>query len=312
MKLFTDTRSARSTTEAGRYARGVLMSGLGMMLVSPDGLLLRLIGDRNSWDIIFYRSGFMAAVLMIFLLLRHRRNIIRHLIGLGPYALLSGLVLSSGNFFFVNAITHTSVANTLAILATMPLFSAALGRLLIGERVRPRTVVTIFVAIAGIVTIFIGSIDLGNWIGDLFAFGVAFVQGLNLVVMRRAGNADRVPSLCLAAAISAGGALLIGAHPGSVDAHDLRILAFAGLLMLPLSMSLFLSGTRLAPAAEVALLSLVETVLGPIWAWVGVGEVPAPTSLIGGFVVIAAVTTNGLLAVRSREKSAGKPLEQSE
>lgn len=276
------------------------MSALGMTLISPDGLLLRLIHTSNNWDIIFYRSLFTALSLSVVLLLRHRRNILRHLHSVGRYALLSGLVLASGNYFFVNAITHTSVANTLVILATMPLISAVLGRVLIGERVRSRTVLTILVAFGGILTIFVGSLEVGNWLGNLFAVGVALVQGFNLIIMRRAGDGDRMPALCLAGFISAAGMLLLGAHPLSVDAHDMRILAVAGLVMLPTSMLLFLSGTRYVPAAEIAVLALIETVLGPIWAWIGVGEIPAVTSVIGGIVVIASLLTNTLLALRRR------------
>lgn len=294
---------ALGAPEPSLYARGVLMSALGMILISPDSLLLRLIGDPNTWDLIFYRSGLTVVSLCAVLALRHRRGLVRHLRALGPYALLSGLILSSGNFLFVNAITHTSVANTLSILATMPLFSAVLGRILIGERVRLRTAITIFVALGGILTIFIGSIEVGNWEGNLFAFGVAFVHGLNLVVMRKAGNKDRIPSLALAAAISTLATLAIGAHPAQVDAHDLRILAFAGLFLLPVSMTLFLSGTRFVPAAEVALLSLLETILGPLWAWIGVGEVPALPSVIGGLIVIGAVVANALLGARRARRA---------
>jgi len=308
MNLAPTLQSAPGASEARRYTNGILMSALGMILISPDGLLLRLIGDGNRWDIIFFRSGFTAVSFCVVLLVRHRKNIFRHLYSLGRYALLSGLILSSGNFLFVNAITHTSIANTLAILATMPLFSAVLGRAFIGERVRPRTVATIFVAFGGVLTIFIGSIGVGNWVGNLFAFGVAFIQGLNLVVMRKAGNGDRIPALCLAAILSSSGAFLLGAHPTEVNTHDLRILALAGLIMLPTAMWLFLSGTRYVPAAEIAILSLIETVLGPVWAWVGVGEIPAATSLVGGAIVITAVTTNTLLGVHDRRRSPTPPV----
>ena len=91
--------------------------------------------------------------------------------------------------------------------------------------------------------------------------------------------------------------LLPFASPAAVGGHDLAVLALLGLVILPLALTLFIAGARTAPAAEVALMALLETVLGPLWAWLGVGEVPSARALAGGALVIAAIVTNAALAL---------------
>jgi drug/metabolite transporter (DMT)-like permease len=68
----------------------------------------------------------------------------------------------------------------------------------------------------------------------------------------------------------------------------------------PIALALFLSGTRYIPAAEVALFALLETVIGPILVWLGVGEVPTLATWIGGGFVMTAIIVNSILALRSQ------------
>jgi drug/metabolite transporter (DMT)-like permease len=270
-----------------------------MAILSPDGLLLRLIQQAGVWDIIFYRSLFMGISLAAVLAVRYRRRVLGVVMAPGRLGLLSTLLMAGANLTFIGAITQTTVANTLVILATMPLFSAILGWALIGESVQKRTWVTIGAAAAGITVIFIDSLGGGSWVGDLLAVLTALLHGLNLVVLRRARQHDMMPALCLSGFLSALIVLPL-ISPAGVLADDFLILAFLGFILLPLSLSMFLGGTRSVPAAEVALLALVETVLGPLWVWLGVGEVPTALALLGGMIVIGALAANAVLAVRAR------------
>ena len=281
------------------YSRGILMSGAGMLIISPDGLLLRLVGDVSTWNIIFYRSAFIALSLVIFLLLRERRDISAIWHNFGRAGWISTILMVASNLSFVAAITNTSVANTLVLVATMPFFSAILGWILIGETVKPRTWVSIGLAIGGIIIIFSGSLGGGNWTGDLLAAFTAFLLGLNLVVIRKAKErAVTMRALCMSGIIAALIALPM-ATPAAVTSVDMAYLMLMGLFIIPVSMVLFLSGARYAPVAEIALLALIETVLGPFWAWLGVGETPSTNALIGGGIVILAIVINALVGMRN-------------
>ena len=128
----------------------------------------------------------------------------------------------------------------------------------------------------------------------------AFLQGLNLVIIRKARERDiMVPALFISGLLAAAVVMPL-AQPMTVTSHDLGVLALMGIFSVPLALVLFLGGARHAPAAEIALLSLIETVLGPLWAWIGVAEIPGMLSFGGGSVVIIAVASNAWLGIRSR------------
>ena len=275
------------------------MSGTGMLILSPDGLLLRMVGDTPVWDVIFYRSVFIVIALGLFLLFKERGKLSSIFRKFGRSGWISTFLMTTSNLSFVIAINNTSVANTLVLVATMPFFSAILGWLLIGESVKPRTWISIFFAVIGIFVIFSGSFGGGNWLGDLLAVTTALLMALNLVVLRKAKERDvTVPALWVSG-IFAAIIVLPVAQPLEINSTDLGYLAIMGLFIVPVSLVLFLRGARYAPAAEIALLALVETVLGPFWVWIGIGEEPSSMALIGGSIVIGAIGMNALLGIRA-------------
>ncbi|MBT4932725.1 MAG: DMT family transporter [Rhodospirillaceae bacterium] len=280
-----------------------MMSGAGMILLSPDGLLLRLVGDASTWTVLFYRTAFTALTMAIILMIRERQDFSAIWRGFGRAGWISTFLMAASSLSFVGAISNTSVANTLVLVATMPFFSAVLGWILIGETVKPRTWISILLALGGIGIIFSGSFGGGNLSGDLMAIGTAFLQGLNLIVIRKAKDRSvTMPALCLSGILAALVVLPLS-QPMTVSTPDFMLLMLMGLFVVPVSLVLFLSGARYAPAAEIALLSLVETVLGPFWAWLGVGEEPTINAIIGGAVVIVAVAMNALIGMRNSHRA---------
>ena len=278
------------------------MSGAGMLLLSPDALLLRLIADASIWDVIFYRSFLTAGALALYLLARYRSALFGILKHFGTAGWVSTALLAASSLSFVGAVANTSIANTLILVATMPFFSALLGWLLIGEPVKARTWVSIILATGGIFLIFSSSIGGGHLLGDSLAVFTAFLQGLNLVVVRKAKEREvTLPALCMSGIVAALCVLPL-ATPMAVTVPDLGYLALMGLFIVPVSLVLFLNGARYAPVAEVALLALVETVLGPVWAWLGIGEVPSNMTMIGGSIVIVSITMNAWLGVNQNRK----------
>ena len=209
----------------------------------------------------------------------------------------------------MGAIAYTSVANTLLILATTPLFGAVLGRVLLGERVALRTWSTIAAGLVGVGVIVHGSLGAPSLAGDAMALGVAFTQGLNVVVVRHAGRRDMTPALCLAALAAAAvawplaGLAWLGAGGiGIPHGTDLWLLMALGCIVLPVSFALYLRAARYLPAAELALFALVETGLGPVWVWLGIGEVPSGQAVAGGAIVMVALIANAAAALHSRER----------
>lgn len=292
---------------ADTHRRGLAMAAAGMVLISPDGLLLRLITDAGPWQVVFWRTMLMSLALMAFHGLRYRKRTFAVWRAIGRAGVLSGLLIGASNIFFVLAMLNTTVADTLVIVAALPLMAAIAGWALIGERVRPRTWAAISVAFAGILVIFHGSLGAGSFRGDLYAALCALLMALNLVVLRRAGDRDMSPALALGGLFAAG-VVLPMASPVPIGGADMAVLALLGLLVLPLSLALFLGGARYVAAAEVALLALIETILGPLWAWLGVGETPTWQTGVGGVVVLAAIVANIVPALRRRSRGGVPPI----
>ena len=282
------------------YLRGLLLSGLGMVLLSPDALSMRLIHGADTWTISFYRSLFLGCSLSVVLIAFQGGRCVATLRVAGRQGLLIAFFLATANISFVAALVHTTAANTLVIMPMTPLFSALMGRMFIGEGVSRRTVLTIIAAFGGVALIFSYSLGSGSWDGDLFAVLAAFSQAAALVMLRHAGRDDIFPILGLAGFL---GAAMVWpfAAPLGVAGADLGILAVVGLVMLPLAFGLFLTGVRWVPAAEVALMALIETVLGPLLVWFVVGEEPSRWALAGGAIVLCAIALNATGALRERK-----------
>lgn len=282
-----------------RYATGLMLSAAGMVVISPDALLLRLIGDAGVWDVTFFRTLGIAISMTLVLCVMRRRSPVRIYGALGRDGWIAAAAMGSSTICFVSAIANTTVANTLVILATMPLFSAAIGWIVLRERVRPATLGAMLLALIGIVVIFADSLGGGTWTGDLLALAVALLLSVSLVMLRRAGRPLALETVGASGLLAAPCALIM-ATPWAIAGSDLAIVGFQGLVQIPLALTLYLSGTRYVRAAEVALLSLIETLLGPLWAWIGVGEVPSSQAMAGGAIVLLAIVANAGSALRRR------------
>jgi drug/metabolite transporter (DMT)-like permease len=268
---------------------------------------VRLV-DADAWAIVLWRSVTLAAVLGAYLGLRHGRRAGAVFAAMGPAGVLSGLLLAGAFIFFILAITHTLVANALVIMSAAPLVSAVLGRIVLGERIRPLTVAAMLAAMAGIAVMVSGTGPSAampaSLLGSLFAFGTALSFGANIVVLRAARHVDMLPAMCLGG-VFAGLAALPFAAPAAVSAGDLGLIVVMGTVQLAFGLFLFLRGTPHLSAGEVGLLTLLETVLAPLWVWVGVGEAPGAATLAGGAIVIAALAAHSALGLRRSKAPVG-------
>jgi drug/metabolite transporter (DMT)-like permease len=121
---------------------------------------------------------------------------------------------------------------------------------------------------------------------------IPFAAAINVVVLRAsAARLDLVPAVMLGGAISCAIAFCF-LSDFSATPRDIGLLAFLGLFQLGLPCMLLVIASRTLPAPEIALLGLLEVVLGPLWAWLGAGETPATATLVGGAIVLAALVLN--------------------
>ena len=214
--------------------------------------------------------------------------------------------IASGSF--IVALNHATVANVLFMQAASPIVAALLAWIALGEPITARAGVAMAVAVLGV-----GLMVGGPGSGGLLGVGVSFVMTLAfavaIVITRHRRDISMVPAICLSQVLVV---LVAGpfAQPATVGERDLVFLVLLGVCQMGLGLVLFTMGTRLIVASEVALITLLEVVLGPFWAWVAVRETPALMTVVGGAVVVAAVllqTMEKTPALSPRPATARRP-----
>ena len=282
-----------------RRATGVaLVLGAGVLL-SLSGIVLRHMESAGGWQIIFYRSLAFAAAVFLWLAFSYRTRVVHAFTRVGRAGLIVVLSLGLGSACYVFALLLTTVANALFIISAAPFMAAVLGWMVLRERVRPVTWATMAVALAGIAIMVFDGVRGGRLLGNLVALGTPISFAIMLVALRRAGDRDMIPAICLAGVV---GAALGFAMSDTlvIPRHDLVLCLFLGVVQYGGGFVLLTLGARHLPAAEVALLSLVETVLAPIWVWIGVDEIPTLFTLAGGVIVLLAVVVQTVAGMRRR------------
>jgi drug/metabolite transporter (DMT)-like permease len=287
-------------------ARGSALMVGATLAWSTGGLIVRSLSATGAWEVVLWRSVFMTLLVGGWLVVRYGRTAAMRVRAIGRGGIAAGAMLAGTFFFFILSLTHTTVANTLVIMSISPFTAALAGWLALGERVAPRTWAAMAAALAGIALMFWDSLAAASGaglVGNLLALGVPACMALNIVLVRRAGAIDMVPTVLVAGLIS----IVVAAPvvwPPSAPAGDIALIAVMGVAQLGIGCMLATMAMRLLSAAQVGLLSLLETVLGPLWVWLALGEAPSAAALAGGAVVIAALAANELWALASARPTA--------
>ncbi len=226
---------------------------------------------------------------------------------IGRPGLLVAALFALQTVLFIVSITNTAVANTLVAVSAAPLFAAVYQWIFFRQPISRRLLGVIVVAIVGIAVMVSGSLGGGTLLGDLAGLGAAAGLGGSFVVIGRNPDRSMVPAMGLGGLIAALVALP-WADPMSATASDFRYLAISGFLVLPLGFGFLAVAPRYIAGAEVALITLLETVLGPLWVWMALGEVPPTTALVGGAIVIGALAFNSVAMLRASPLRAHAPV----
>lgn len=293
------------TPEFRAHRRAVAMMVLAASCWSSGGYLVRQLSFQEPWEIVFWRSLAMAAFVAITLAVMHGRGVVRAVWSVGAPGLMSAVFLAGTFFFFIASLTRTTVANTFVLMSVSPFLAALAGRLLLREKVALRTWIAMTVAFGGIVIMFAEALGAGRVIGNLLALGVSCFFALNVTMLRKFhATVDMLPTVMLAGLVSLAPAYLL-AGTFVATATDLAILTLMGCVQLGTGCLLMTAASRHLSATELGLLALLEPMLGPIWVWVLMSEAPAQATLIGGAVILAAVSADQALGAwrGSRERS---------
>lgn len=265
---------------------------------STGGILVRSVTVTDAWEVVFWRALFMAAFIGVLLTVRHRNRAIAQVTAVGLPGVLAGVLLASASFLFILSVMRTTVANALVLMSTSPFVAALFGRLFLGEHVPRRTYLAMTAGLAGIALMFADALGSGALSGNLLACGVPVVFAANIILLRQMGaTVDMVPTVLLAGLIALSVALPLG-WPLTASWRDVGVLAVMGVFQLGLGCLLLMLAVPHLSAAEIGLLSLLETTLGPVWVWLGIGERPSDAALLGAVIVITSLLANEIAGMQ--------------
>jgi drug/metabolite transporter (DMT)-like permease len=278
-------------------------TGVALMIAAPvlwssAGVVTRHIQSATAVEQVFWRSLF--AFLFVFaVLLFQKTSPWKAVRDAGVPGLVSGLMWAIMFTAFLFALSMTTTANALVVMSLSPLLTALFASLFLKDPVPFRTWLAAGGAALGIALMFGFSLE-KHFLGMAVAFLIPVASAINVVVLRAsAAKLDLVPAVMLGGALSCLIALPF-AFPFASTPRDLVLLGFLGVTQLGLPCMLLVLASRALLAPEMALLGLLEVVLGPLWAWLGAGEVPAGSTLLGGMIVLAALATNELPTLVAR------------
>lgn len=280
-------------------AKGLLITFFGVMFVVPDSLFVRLI-EADALPIAFWRLFLAGGLTMIWIFATSGLRPFTDVLRTGRYAVIYMVGIGGSGVLFILAVSLTSVANVVFIIASLPVFAAILSRVFLAEPFSLRTLLTIAAVIPGLAVIAYGSGETENahLSGDLLALCVSALFAAALTVARHVRTVSMVPGVAMG---YVGAALVIApfAAPFSMPVSEVPlVVTHAGVILA--SSVLIAIGPRYITSAEVGLLVLLESVLAPVLAWAVVGENPGPYTLIGGGIVIGALALSNIWMLRRR------------
>lgn len=286
------------------HRHAVILMVCAAVLWSIAGVFTRHLDAARGFEITFWRSLFAALFVSGALLWQKKSGAFASIRAVGRLGILSGAMWSIMFCCFMIALTMTTVANTLVVMSLSPLLTAFFAWLFLRESIALRTWLAIAAAFAGMVWMFAsGMSGMGgtHLAGMAIALGVPIAASVNVVAMKKAGHRiDLIPAVLLGGVFSALMMLPL-TWPFQASQHDIAILATLGFFQLGFPCMLMVAASKSLSAPEISLLALLEVLLGPLWAWLGAGEMPAHATLVGGTVVLAALVFNEITAIRPTE-----------
>ncbi|RXJ77084.1 EamA family transporter [Arcobacter sp. F155] len=288
------------------YIFALLITMLGVVLMSVETLLIKLT-NISGVTYSFYIGILMFISLNAVLLKDGFNNTLNLYKDNLKIILISGLLMGFANMFFINSVKHTTIANAVIIISSSPLFATLFAYLFYKEKPQKNIFIATIFIFVGLLIIFSQQLSGGNLFGDILALLCAMSFSLNFVVMSKHTGVNRFAVLAFAGVcITVMSLFFIESY--EVDTTSLYILLVAGLLVSPFSRIFVLIGTKTLPASEISLLTILETILAPIWAFIFLNEIPVMNTIWGGLIILATLIINSLYIIKI---SKNKKIEES-
>ena len=281
---------------------GPILVFMGALSLSFGGLIVKSFEGATLWQILFWRSIFFSLTILAFLIITYKKKVFNSFYLSGLPGFIGGVVLSFGFCGYVIAMYSTTVANTNFIISLQILFLAIFGYILLKEKISSVTLLSIVLAITGVLIMVGNSLGPGEMTGNLAAFSMPITFAVLIMIVRKFPSVDMVPAQFVAGICCC----LIGyalSNKLMISYHDIFLGFLAGFFQVGFGFIFITIGARTTPSAMVGIIMLSESVLGPVWAFLFASERPSMFSLIGGAVILSAVLIQFYSLLKNSKKN---------
>ena len=297
------------------YATGVIFTATGAVCWSLGGALVRLTSDIDVWQIIFYRSLTVLVCMGLWLGFRYGATLPERVAAAGINAVIAGIAVGTAGLTFVASLFYTTVAQSIFMVGITPFLSAILGFWILREAIPGITWIAMTIALVGMAIIFSGGGGSGALAGTVLALFSAFCFSCYAVLLRWGQRTEMTTALVWNAVyliivcavvmlLPTGLATETGFAQFAVGWKNFAAIFVMGAVQLTLGLILFTVGSRSVPAAQLALIALVEPTLSPLWAWLVASELPPVWTFAGGAVILSAIVVQTLFSSTAESRHA--------
>lgn len=296
-------------------AIGLSLAVFGALLLTPDTLFMR-VSELDGFAMLVWRGGLSGiAYILIWMWFNLRVQRKTPTVLTVSFGVVVVCQIANATFFSL-AIAAAPVAVVLISVATAPIFAAILSRIFLGETLSKFSIATAVLVLIGLYISVLGQdailiqLDASTLLGAGLGLGVAFSLALNFTIIRKDKNVPFVLAIGIGALLAA--ALGASSADGLYwpPAKNMAAIAFTGIVILPVSFGTLSYAARFVPSSTVSLIMLLETVLGLLWIWWGIGEAPTDAMLLGGAIVVCCLTA--FLINQRRSKAVDPPASQEQ
>ncbi|MDD3308130.1 MAG: DMT family transporter, partial [Acetobacterium sp.] len=258
-------------------------------LWSIAGIFIKLI-DWNPFVIAGFRSLFAAVVVIVYMFATKQKIII------SKNVLTSMFFLSATFLCFVSANKLTTAANAIVLQFTAPIFIMVFSALFFRQKFKFSDIIIVLLTFGGISIFFIGSLHEGQILGNIIGiFAGVFMAGMYISVSKT-NEKEKMSGILFGHLLTA----FIGIPfcfftTGTISVVSVSSIIILGVVQLGIPYIIFGLASANCPPLACCLIAAAEPLLNPVWVWIFDGERPGMYSIIGGIIVITAVTVQCVL-----------------
>ena len=272
------------------------------VFLSFGGVIIRFMESSSAWQITGYRSITFSLAILLYILIKYKKDTPHAFKKIGHSGILIALILGFSNTCFVWGMSTTTVSNAVFIMSTGPLFAAICSYFFLKCKIGKKTFTAIAGSMFGITIMFSGGMESNNYIGNIIILGVPIGFAFQLTLLNYNSHIDFMPATFLGGVFSSLIGFIFMANL-DISTHDLLLCLFMGAFQVGIGFMLITIGSRYIPPHRAALFLLMEPVLAPIWAFLGVGEIPGQTEMLGGLIVLSFVSYKIIDQFKNKEEA---------